>query len=174
MRVNAVKSLAFVLGIGLAAGIGAENISYRQAADMLYLVMSADRTAYTRKVVQRLARDEEVITASEHYEDDSALPLPAQMFRFGAELVADATEDFSYSLLSLHPINKKNGPARTRSRKGCNTSPTAQAKTTTARSSWAASAISLPSIPIRRSRKRAYTATTTTRIRHARMPRSAT
>ncbi len=32
------------------------------------------------------------------------------MFRFGAELVADATEDFSYSLLSLHPINKKNGP----------------------------------------------------------------
>ena len=41
---------------------------------------------------------------------DLALPLPAQMFRFGAEAVADETEDFSYSLLSLHPINKKNGP----------------------------------------------------------------
>ena len=68
------------------------------------------RMTYTRKVVQRLAKDEEVIAASEHYEDDSALPLPAQMFRFGAELVADETEDFSYSLLSLHPINKKNGP----------------------------------------------------------------
>ena len=110
MRVKAIKPLAFALGIGLAAGTGAENISYRQAADMLYRVMSADRTAYTRKVVQRLARDEGVIAASEHFEDDSALPLPAQMFRFGAELVADATEDFSYSLLSLHPINKKNGP----------------------------------------------------------------
>ena len=118
MQAKAIKSLAFVLGIGLAAGIGAENISYRQAADMLYLVMSADRTAYTRKVVQRLARDEEVITASEHYEDDSALPLPAQMFRFGAELVADATEDFSYALLSLHPINKKNGPGTDAEREG--------------------------------------------------------
>ncbi len=32
------------------------------------------------------------------------------MFRFGAEAVADETEDFSYSLLSLYPINKKNGP----------------------------------------------------------------
>ena len=110
MKGNAAKSIAFGLAVGVAASIGAENLSYRQAADMLYLVMSADRTAYTRKVVQRLARDEEVIAASEHYEDDSALPLPAQMFRFGAELVADETEDFSYSLLSLHPINKKNGP----------------------------------------------------------------
>ena len=114
MRVKAVKYLALVLGIGLAAGIGAENISYRQAADMLYLVMSADRTAYTRKVVQRLARDEEVITASEHYEDDSALPLPAQMFRFGAELVADATEDFSYSLLSFAPNQQEERPRHER------------------------------------------------------------
>ncbi len=32
------------------------------------------------------------------------------MFRFGAEYVTDETEDFSYSLISLDPINKKNGP----------------------------------------------------------------
>ena len=70
----------------------------------------ADREVYTRMVVQRLAVEEEVITASEHFEDDVALPLPAQMFRFGAEEVMDNTEDFSYSLLSLNPINKKNGP----------------------------------------------------------------
>ena len=113
-----IKPIACVLGIGLAAGIGAENISYRQAADMLYLVVSSDRTVYARKVVQRLARDEKVVAASEHYEDDSALPLPAQMFRFGAEWVADETEDFSYSLFSLHPINKKNGPGTNAEQEG--------------------------------------------------------
>ena len=100
-----------------AAGAAADGITHRQAADMLYRVMSADRAVYTRMVVQRLTRDRKVITASEHYEDEGALPLPAQMFRFGAEAVADETEDFFYSLLSLHPINKKNGPG-TRHREG--------------------------------------------------------
>ena len=65
-------------------------------------------------VVQRLTVDEKILTASEHFEDDSALPLPAQMFRFGAEEVMDNTEDFSYSLLSLNSINKKNGPGSSR------------------------------------------------------------
>ena len=101
-----------------AVGAAAEGIPYPQVADMLYLVMSADRATYTRMVVQRLTRDERIITASEHFEDDSALPLPAQMFRFGAEMVADETEDFSYSLLSLHPINKKNGPGTDLEREG--------------------------------------------------------
>ena len=104
----------------LVAGFAAaeEGIPHRRVADMLYQVMSADRTAYTRLVVQRLTRDSQVLTASEHYEDDAALPLPAQMFRFGAELVADETEDFSYALLSLQPINRKNGPRTDLEREG--------------------------------------------------------
>ena len=114
MRQRTSKSAKFALGaLTLAVagvGVAAEGISYRKAADMLYLVMSSDRAVYARKVVQRLTRDAELLTASEHFEDDAALPLPAQMFRFGAELAADKTEDFSYSLLSLHPVNKKNGP----------------------------------------------------------------
>ena len=69
-------------------------------------------------VVQRLTVDEKVITVSEHFKDDAALPLPAQMFRFGAEKVMDNTEDFSYSLLSLNPINKKNSPGTTLEREG--------------------------------------------------------
>lgn len=110
--------LALGMTILMAAGVAAEGIQHRRVADMLYLVVSSDRAVYTRKVVQRLTRDKKIITASEHFEDDSALPLPAQMFRFGAELVADKTEDFSYSLLSLHPINKKNGPGTNMERKG--------------------------------------------------------
>ncbi len=77
---------------------------------MLISVMVADRTVYTKKVVQRLAAKHKVIKASEHFDDDKALPLPAQMFRFGAEHVADKTDKFSYSLLSLWPINKQNAP----------------------------------------------------------------
>ena len=93
------------------AGAAAEGVPYRQVTDMLYTLMSADREVYTHMVIQRLTEDQEVIAASEHFEDDQALPLPAQMFRFGAEKVEEQTEDFSYALLSLWPINKQNGPA---------------------------------------------------------------
>ncbi|MCY3828355.1 MAG: DUF3365 domain-containing protein [Rhodospirillaceae bacterium] len=109
--------LAFAVAT-MAAGVAAEGIPYRKVADMLYRVMSADREVYTRMVVQRLTVDRKILTASEHFEDDAALPLPAQMFRFGAETVMDNTEDFSYALLSLHPINRKNGPGTELERKG--------------------------------------------------------
>lgn len=86
------------------------DMEEQEVADLLHLVMSSDRTVYTRMIVNRLAVKEKVITASEHFEDEKALVLPAQMFRFGAEMVAEETDAFSYSLLSLWPINKQNAP----------------------------------------------------------------
>jgi hypothetical protein len=82
----------------------------KQLADMLHLVMESDRTVYTRLIVNRLTLQDKVITASEHFEDEKALVLPAQMFRFGSEMVAEKTEDFSYSLQSLWAVNKQNMP----------------------------------------------------------------
>jgi len=79
-------------------------------ADSLHAVMESDRTVYTRNVVNRLQNEEGVIKASEHWADEKALPLPAQMFRMGAEMVADKTSNFTYSLLSIWPINKQNEP----------------------------------------------------------------
>ena len=79
-------------------------------ADALHAVMKADRTIYTKKVVGRLTKKEGVIKASEHWEDDKALPLPAQMFRMGAELVTEQNVGFTYSLLSKWPINQQNKP----------------------------------------------------------------
>ena len=108
--------------LALAASVtvlaASEGIPYARVADMLYTVMSADRETYTRLVVQRLTEDEPVIAASEHYNDDVALPLPSQMFRFGAERAMDETDDFSYALLSLTPINRKNGPSTPLEREG--------------------------------------------------------
>lgn len=100
-----------VLG-GSACGGSAEpaGISPRVMADALHAVMESDRTVYTRKVVNRLQNEENVIRASEHWQDDKALPLPAQMFRMGAEMVASKTDGFSYSLLSKWPVNKQNAP----------------------------------------------------------------
>lgn len=110
-----------VLGTALLAGCGGSpessapaGISPQTMADALHLVMESDRTVYTRRIVNRLAAEEKVIGASENFEHDKALALPAQMFRFGAEMVSEkASErgvDFSYALLSLWPINKQNAP----------------------------------------------------------------
>jgi hypothetical protein len=91
-------------------GATAAAVTPQQMADALHAVMEADRTVYTRMVVNRLQNDEKVIKASEHWQDDKALPLPAQMFRMGAEMAAQKNASFSYALLSQWPVNKQNVP----------------------------------------------------------------
>jgi Protein of unknown function (DUF3365) len=86
------------------------GITPQQMADALHAVMESDRTVYTRLVVNRLQNEEKIIKASEHWKDDKALPLPAQMFRYGSEMVGKKTEAFSYQLLSMWPVNKQNAP----------------------------------------------------------------
>jgi hypothetical protein len=86
------------------------GIEPKVMADSLHKVMESDRTVYTRLIVNRLAVEEKLIKASEHWKDDKALVLPAQMFRYGAEMVAEKGAPFSYSLLSLWPVNKQNAP----------------------------------------------------------------
>lgn len=80
--------------------------------DSLFAVMKADRTNYTRLIVGRLGpKGADAIKPDEHWEDlANGAPLPAQMFRFGAEAVAEMTDDFSYSLQSLWPVNSQNAP----------------------------------------------------------------
>lgn len=86
------------------------GVSPQAMADAVHTVLEADRTAYTRLIVNRLANEEKVIQASEHWKDEKALLLPAQMFRAGAELAQEQGADFSYGLLSLWPINSQNKP----------------------------------------------------------------
>jgi hypothetical protein len=86
------------------------GIEPKVMADSLHSVMEADRTVYTRLIVNRLVKEEKVIKASEHWQDEKALVLPAQMFRYGSERVAESKPPFSYSLLSLWPVNKQNSP----------------------------------------------------------------
>jgi hypothetical protein len=106
---------AAVLGVSAATAAG---VTYKQMADALHAVMESDRTVYTRMVVNRLQNEEKVIKASEHFKDDKALPLPAQMFRFGSEMVAEKKAGFTYSLLSEWPVNKQNLPKTAAEKKG--------------------------------------------------------
>lgn len=86
------------------------TVTPQAMADMVHLVLETDRTVYTRLVVNRLQNEEKVIKATEHWKEEKTLPLPAQMFRAGAEMVRDKGASFSYSLLSLWPVNKQNAP----------------------------------------------------------------
>jgi len=86
------------------------GITPQKMADAVYAVIAADRTVYTREVVNRL-QSEKVIKATEHFKDEKALPLPAQMLRMGAETVQKADKGFTYALLSLWPINRQNAAA---------------------------------------------------------------
>jgi len=111
----AASAIALTTAIAGTDAGSTPSITPKAMADALHLVMDSDRTIYTRKIVNRLVKKDKVITASEHFEDDKALVLPAQMFRFGSELVAKRAEDmpdvnFSYSLQSLWPVNKQNAP----------------------------------------------------------------
>lgn len=101
--------VAAMTGLAACSG-GGGGIDPKSMADALHSVMEADRTVYTKLIVNRLVKEEKVIKASEHWKDDKALVLPAQMFRYGAERVAKKDPGFSYSLLSMWPVNKQNAP----------------------------------------------------------------
>ena len=107
-----LKLIALVLGLA-AADAGADTtragIPARAVADMLYALAHANRTVYTRDVVQRLGpAGDAVVPATEHYLEHKALPLPAQMFA----LVAEELDARGYwlSLRSLDPISFENAP----------------------------------------------------------------
>ena len=115
MKSSIGLAVCMCMGVAVAADPGSETVSVKAMADALHMVMDSDRTVYTRTIVNRLVKKDKVIKASEHFEDDQALALPAQMFRFGAEMVAERSADnpevnFSYSLQSLWPVNKQNAP----------------------------------------------------------------
>nr|WP_315851400.1 DUF3365 domain-containing protein [Rhodopirellula sp. MGV] len=92
-----------------ASSSTAGGITPRQFADGVHAVMMADRTVYATHVVTNLKKQEAPVTADEYWQDtENAIPLPAQMFRMGAELVDENPEaGFSYALRSKWPLNEQ-------------------------------------------------------------------
>jgi hypothetical protein len=94
------------------------GIPPQDVADAIHAVIEADRTAYAQKVVTRMQNEHGIVKATEHWEDEKTLPLPAQMLRMGAEIAQKKGARFSYALLSPWPVNKKNKAATDAERKG--------------------------------------------------------
>lgn len=88
------------------------GFSPEQMANALYAVMKADRTVYAKHVVTNLKKAESPTKPSEYWEDEEGtIPLPAQMFRMGAELVdEDSSAGFTYGLRSKWPLNEQHKP----------------------------------------------------------------
>jgi len=95
---------------GESAAPAAAGISYKEFADAVHAVMMADRTVYARHVVTRLKSQNSPVTPSEYWQDEEhKIPLPAQMFRMGTELVNESEDaGFTYSLKSKWPLNSQN------------------------------------------------------------------
>ncbi len=98
------------------------GISPEVAVDYVHTVLLADRTAYTKHVVNRLKKLEGkdkadgVIPAeaTEGWEEAGGVPLPAQMFRLGSEVAAETADEkgigFTYNLISTWNINDSHAP----------------------------------------------------------------
>ena len=94
------------------------QINMENYANSVSSVIKAHRTSYAKFIINRLVNEEKAIKASEHWKDDKALLLPAQMFRETATILQDSGSNISFSLLSLVPINKQNAPKTDVEKKG--------------------------------------------------------
>ncbi len=104
-------------GSGGSTTVAAAGIAPDIVADYIHTVMAADRTAYTKHVVNRLKKLEGkdkpdgVIDAeaNEAWQQTDGIPLPAQMFRLGSEIASDGSP-FTYNLISTWNINDNHAP----------------------------------------------------------------
>jgi Protein of unknown function (DUF3365) len=85
---------------------GSPGIPPEKAAAYIYAVIKADRT----EIVNRL-QAKGVTTASEHWEMENALMLPAQFLQHSGKLAAENGSGVRYRLIGLWPIYRRNAPA---------------------------------------------------------------
>jgi hypothetical protein len=119
-------TVALVLGgIGVALPSAKESpgvsaISPEKVADYVHAVLEADRTIYTTFIVNRM-QEKGIVKAVEHWEQDNALPLPAQFLQHSGRLVAESGRGIRYRLIGLSPIYQRNAPATDFERKALET-----------------------------------------------------
>jgi hypothetical protein len=110
-----VATLIAVLGYwGISSGARddcgtRDGIPAEKVADYVHAVLQADRTFYTTHVVERM-QAKGVVAASENWQSTNLLPLPAQFLQESNRLVGSLKTGIGYRLISLWPINKRNGP----------------------------------------------------------------
>ena len=99
---------------------GAQGIPPEKVAEYVHAIVQADRTIYTTQVVTRM-QEKGIVTATEHWEHDNALPLPAQFLQHSGRIVAESGHGIRYRLIGLSPIYQRNAPATDFERKALET-----------------------------------------------------
>ncbi len=122
---SCVRFLAwlFVLSIltcvprSLAAQENKRGIPARVAAEYIHSVIEAGRTIYSEVIVERMGVTID-LKATEHWEKEDTLLLPAQFLLLSSQTSNAREVGMTYRLLSLWPINPKNGPQTQFEKKG--------------------------------------------------------
>jgi len=126
LRTRTVAFIAIIMAIAVTAiscssggttANAAPGIAPELVADYIHTVLEADRTAYTRHVVNRAKMLEGKtkadgvvpVEATEAWQQGAGIPLPAQMFRLGSE-IANEKGYFTYNLISPWYINDSHAP----------------------------------------------------------------
>lgn len=89
---------------------GTDGIPPEKVADYVHTILEANRTVYTTVIVNRL-QEKGILSATEQWEQDHTLPLPAQFFQQTGRLVAESGRGIRYRLIGLSPIYSRNAPA---------------------------------------------------------------
>ncbi len=109
-------TVALLVGMGAASlpfakdSPGQSGVPPEKVADYVHAVLEADRTIYTTHIVNRM-QEKGIVRAAEHWEQDNALPLPAQFLQHSGRLVAESGRGIRYRLIGLSPIYQRNAPA---------------------------------------------------------------
>ena len=101
-------------------GPGADGIPPEKVTDYVHAVLEADRTIYTTHIVNRM-QEKGIVSAAEHWEQENALPLPAQFLQHSGRLVAESGNGIRYRLIGQWPIYQRNAPVTDFERKALDT-----------------------------------------------------
>ncbi len=108
-------SFLFFLVVSLAGFVSSgmpnerKGVHAKLVADYIHSVIEAGRTFYSKQVVERLGKAIS-LRATENWVEDNTLPLPAQFLIASSKISNSTGVGMNYSLMSLWPLNKKNGP----------------------------------------------------------------
>jgi len=112
---------AISLSIPIGKNLGSDeniNIPPETVSDYIHAIVEADRTVYSELIVNRLQKIN-VAFASENWWEEDALLLPAQFLLNASDLIIDRMRNgLDFKLISLWPINRRNGAATKFERKG--------------------------------------------------------
>lgn len=86
-------------------------------ADYIHSILEADRTVYAKYIVNRLQKNN-IIYPSENWWEENTLLLPAQFLLNASDLIKNMRLGLDYRLISLWPINPRNGAANEFERAG--------------------------------------------------------